>query len=101
MQKYNLGYEVPFTACDFEGLAVDHDDKDLFEALNGVFGLFALTTFEYGYALSVKDGAQMNSCCLVIPPGKHTPRTQACRCGCAPAGCPARMCLALTHLNSE
>jgi len=44
-------------------------DKDLFEALNGVFGLFALTTFEYGYALSVKDGAQMNSVCLVIPPG--------------------------------
>ena len=27
------GYEVPFTACDFEGLAVDHDDKDLFEAV--------------------------------------------------------------------
>jgi hypothetical protein len=44
-------------------------DKDLFEALNGVFGLYALTTFEYGYALSVKDGAQMNSVCLVIPPG--------------------------------
>jgi ribosomal protein S18 acetylase RimI-like enzyme len=46
-------------------------DKDLFEALNGVFGLFALTTFEYGYALSVKDGAQMNSVCLVIPPGSQ------------------------------
>ena len=26
-------YEVPFTACDFEGLAVDHDDKGLFEAV--------------------------------------------------------------------
>jgi hypothetical protein len=26
-------YEVPFTACDFEGLAVDHEDKDSFAAV--------------------------------------------------------------------
>jgi hypothetical protein len=26
-------YEVPFTACDFEGLAVDHEDKGLFKAV--------------------------------------------------------------------
>lgn len=53
-------------------------DKDLFEALNGVFGLFTLTTFEYGYALSVKDGAQMNSVCLVIPPGAQRHPRPAC-----------------------
>ena len=57
-------------------------DKDLFEALNGVFGLFSLTTFEYGYALSVKDGAQMNSVCLAIPPGKAA---RAVHLVCVPA----------------
>lgn len=44
-------------------------DKDLFEALNGVLGLYALTCFEYGYAMAIKEGAQMNSVCLLIPPG--------------------------------
>ena len=58
-------------------------DKDLFEALNGVFGVFSLSTFEYGYALSVKSGAQMNSVALVIPPGARlSPHLSTCQPPC-------------------
>ena len=44
-------------------------DKDLFEALQAVFEILGLTAFEYGYAISLKDSAQMNSVALLIPPG--------------------------------
>jgi hypothetical protein len=46
-------------------------DKDLFEALQAVFEIFGLTCFEYGYAISLKDSAQMSTVALLIPPGSR------------------------------
>lgn len=46
-------------------------DKDLFEALQAVMEICGLTCFEYGYAISLKDSAQMNTVALLIPPGSR------------------------------